>query len=127
MLTPRQNAELLISFVQSAIKTYPSAKELYQDFNFHISEEDDKCTVQVSEAVVAYCYNDGTVMLGPSLLESITGIPLVPILLPITKESFKIALIYYTDMRVLAKSQNSQLVLLRLSNSHPFESGGLWC
>jgi hypothetical protein len=123
----KQNAEWLVNFLKEAVKKDIKVQQLFKDFEFIIVDDQDGFIVSISENILAHCGVDGSVTLKPSLLEDAKGLVKVPVLTPLTKESFKLAMVYYTELKFLNKQQSSQLVLLKLSNAHPFESGGLWC
>lgn len=127
MHSAKQNAAQIVSFLTEALNLDAVIRDLYRDFEFTLTEHDTGCDVRVSDATIAHCYADGSIDIGPSVLETIKGLRPVPVLTPLTKETFKLALTYYTEMRLLGKAYNNQLILLKLGKFQPFESGGLWC
>jgi hypothetical protein len=126
MESPRKIAERIVGIITNAIEKDPVVQDLYSDFSFDIIEEEDGCFVPVTDYFMAWCKHIGEVVL-VAAQGSIPVVGEIPVLTPLTKESFTLALMYAINVQKLNKQQMSQLMLRKLSNEWDDEHGGIIC
>jgi hypothetical protein len=101
MTIQRENAEVIKSMVDTAIRFDKLLQEIYKNLNTTIrNEADGSCILQVSELACCRCSPDGSVWLvnDPDKQPFVGN---VPVLLPLDRDSFLIAMLYIADLNAL--------------------------
>lgn len=108
MTVQRENAEIVQEIIRSAMKLDATLREYYKNINIDVQEEKDgSCVVNVSPLGIARCKTDGTIFL-LNHPDTMPYVGEVPVMLPIDRDSFALAMLYLTDLNYLHSTRKKR-------------------